>query len=64
MTASQAKDSRCDRHARLRLEHRRKRLEKRYRRLLAGRTALNRIRRARRFRPWRAIRAGVTPSPW
>jgi hypothetical protein len=30
-----ARDSRCDRHARLRFEHRRNRLEKRYRRLLA-----------------------------
>jgi hypothetical protein len=46
MTPGQAKDSWCDRHARLRLEHRRKRLEKRYRRLLAlrirGRMAVNR----------------------
>jgi hypothetical protein len=30
-----ARDNRCDRHARLRFEHRRNRLEKRYRRLLA-----------------------------
>jgi hypothetical protein len=35
MTASDARDSRCERHARLRLEHRRSRLERRYRRLLA-----------------------------
>ena len=35
MTGSEARDSRCERHARLRLEHRRSRLERRYRRLLA-----------------------------
>ena len=35
MTASDARNIRCERHARLRLEHRRTRLERRYRRLLA-----------------------------